>query len=312
MSAYTKMLPHLENGCYDYDFWNVMRGKTHNENLIGNGKETSTGTYHMSTMSNTKYVTALQKESIFRQLGTCINAYAHEYRIFAKEFKDIAEWVPEGEAVPINESANDFNEKVIGSHKLAVFVKSNADFIHDATFNIEAYLTDRLAKNFGRAEEKAFITGTGKNMPTGILADKEGADIGVTTKAITYDDVVKLYFSVKPEYRKRGVWMMNDETAQALRTLKDDGGNYIWNHTNDTIMGKRVVISEFMPSAESGAKPIAFGDFRYYWVVTRRPLSVRCLTEQFVTQDQVGHLAFEFLDGKLVRLEAIKVLQMTA
>ena len=34
MSAYTKMLPHLENGCYDYDFWNVMRGKTHNENLI--------------------------------------------------------------------------------------------------------------------------------------------------------------------------------------------------------------------------------------------------------------------------------------
>ena len=77
-------------------------------------------------------------------------------------------------------------------------------------------------------------------------------------------------------------------------------------------MGKRVVISEFMPSAESGAKPIAFGDFRYYWVVTRRPLSVRCLTEQFVTQNQVGHLAFEFLDGKLVRPEAIKVLQMTA
>ena len=201
---------------------------------------------------------------------------------------------------------------VIGSHKLAVFVKSNADFIHDATFNIEAYLTDRLAKNFGRAEEKAFITGTDKNMPTGILADKDGADIGTTAKVITYEDVVKLYFSVKSEYRKRGVWMMNDETAQALRTLKDDGGNYIWNHTNDTIMGKRVVISEFMPSAESGAKPIAFGDFRYYWVVTRRPLSVRCLTEQFVTQDQVGHLAFEFLDGKLVRPEAIKVLQMTA
>lgn len=83
MSSYTKMLPHLENGCYDYDFWNVMRGKSHNENLIGNGKETSTGTYHMSTMSNNKYMTALQKESIFRQLGTCINAYAHEYRIFA-------------------------------------------------------------------------------------------------------------------------------------------------------------------------------------------------------------------------------------
>ena len=212
----------------------------------------------------------------------------------------------------MQESINDFTEKSLGSHKLTVFVKTDEDFIHDATFDFEAYLTNRLAKNFGRAEEKAFITGTGKNMPTGILADKDGADIGVTTKAITYDDVVKLFFSVKPEYRKHGVWMMNDETAQFLRTLKDDGGNYIWNHINDTIMGKRVIISEFMPSIGNGNKPIAFGNFSYYWVVNRRPVSVRCLREMFVLQDQVGHLAFEFLDGKLVRTEAIKVLQMTA
>ena len=39
--------------------------------------------------------------------------------------------------------------------------------------------------------------------------------------------MVKLYFSVKPEYRKNGVWMMNDETALTLRTLKDADGNYV-------------------------------------------------------------------------------------
>ena len=312
MSTYSKMLSHLENGCYDYDFWNAMRGKAHDEARLSNGKDTSTSAFHMSVMSNDKYMKVLQKESIFRQIGTSITTYNNGHRIFAKDTKDLAEWVPEGETIPMQESIHDFTEKALGSHKLTVFVKTDEDFIHDVTFDFEAYLTNRLAKNFGRAEEKAFITGNGKNMPTGILADKDGADIGVTTKTITYDDVVKLYFSVKPEYRKNGVWMMNDETAQALRTLKDDGGNYIWNHTNDTIMGKRVIISEFMPSVGNGSKPIAFGNFSYYWVVTRRPVSVRCLKEMFVLQDQVGHLAFEFLDGKLVRNEAIKVMQITA
>ena len=127
-----------------------------------------------------------------------------------------------------------------------------------------------------------------------------------------YDDVIRLYFSVKPEYRRNGVWLMNDETALALRTLKDDAGQPIWNQSNDTILGKKVYISEFMPGAASGSKPIAFGDFSYYWIVRRRPVSVRTLTEQFAMVDCVGYLAYEFLDGKLIRPEAIKVMQMTA
>ena len=53
-----------------------------------------------------------------------------------------------------------------------------------------------------------------------------------------------------------------------------------------------------------------FGDFSYYWIVGRKPVTVRTLLEKFVLYDQIGYLAFEFLDGKLVRNEAIKVIQM--
>lgn len=184
--------------------------------------------------------------------------------------------------------------------------------IRDPYFKVEDYLVKRLAKNFGRAEDNGFINGTGENMPTGILADVGGAAVGVTTSALTCDDMVKLFFSVKPEYRKSGIWIMNDETALALRTLKDDAGQPIWNQSNDTILGHKVCISEFMPNAESDSKPIAFGGMSYYWIVSRRPVSVRTLTEQFAMVDCVGYLAYEFLDGKLVRPEAIKVMQMTA
>lgn len=220
--------------------------------------------------------------------------------------------MPEGGTIPITDGMADFSDVALESHKLAVFLKLEDAFVKDASFNIEDYLVSRLAKNFGRAEDSGFINGTGVNMPTGILAENGGAEVGVTTAALTYDDVVKLFFSVKPEYRKNGVWLMNDETALALRTLKDDGGNYIWNHANDTILGKKVCISEFMPGTESGSKPIAFGDMSYYWIVSRRPVSIRTLTEQFAMVDCIGYLAYEFLDGKLVRPEAIKVMQMTA
>ena len=148
-------------------------------------------------------------------------------------------------------------------------------------------------------------------MPTGILAEDGGADVGVTTAALSYDDVVKLFFGLKPRYRRNAVWLMNDETAYALRTLKDANGNYIWNHTNDTILGRKVYISEFMPNAESGCKPIAFGDFRYYWIVNRSPVHIRPLVEKYIHIDCIGYRAYEFLDGKLVRSEAIKVMKIS-
>lgn len=105
---------------------------------------------------------------------------------------------------------------------------------------------------------------------------------------------------------------MNDDTALAIRLLKDKDGNPIWNHANDMILSKPVYIDNHMPSAGAGAKPIAFGDFSFYWIVEREPLTVRVLKEKFFEAGQIGYLAYEFLDGKLIQPDAVKVLQITA
>lgn len=312
MYNYSELLPYIEGSDYENHFWNVIRGKNGHKEHMNKGTDTATGGYTLTPKGQDEYMAAVKREGLFRNIATDIKVYDARYNIKTVGGEDVAVWVPEGGAIPIADGMGDFGDIALDSHKLAVFLKLEEDFVKDATFNIEDYLVSRLAKNFGRAEDNGFINGTGADMPTGILAESGGAEVGVTTDSITYEDVVKLFFSVKPEYRKNGVWLMNDETALALRTLKDDGGNYIWNHANDTILGKKVCISEFMPSAESGSKPIAFGDFSYYWIVNRRPVSIRTLVEQFAMVDCIGYLAYEFLDGKLVRPEAIKVMQMTA
>lgn len=106
--------------------------------------------------------------------------------------------------------------------------------------------------------------------------------------------------------------MMNSDTALKLRTMKDDDGNYLWNATSDTIIGKPVIISEYMPSEEAGSMPIVFGDFKYYWIVRRRPFSVTVLKELFIAHEQIGYLAYEYLDGKLVRRKAVQGIHINA
>ena len=121
---------------------------------------------------------------------------------------------------PIYDGIEDFTEHRLESYKLASFVKLDEDFIHDVSFNMEKYLIERLAKNFSKGEEHGFINGTGNAEPTGILAETYGADIGVTITTLTFDDITKLFFSVKLGYRTNGSWMMNDKTALYLVTLK--------------------------------------------------------------------------------------------
>lgn len=296
---------------YDIDFWNLMRNKAVKSNTLSKGMETNTGTYKLPSSSLKQVSKIIDKESVFRKMATNIGAYKTGYRIYAKDCKDKAQFVAEGEAIPIYEGIEDFTKYCVESHKLTAIVKLDEDFVNDAAFDIEKYLSEKFGKSFARAEDNAFVCGTGNGEPTGILHDTAGADVGVEASKLTYDDVISLYFSVASEYRRNGVWIMNDKTALTLRKLKDADGNYLWNSNNDTILGKPVVISEYMPDIENGLKPIAFGDFSYYWIIDRKPVSVRTLTEKFAFYDQIGYLAMEFLDAKLVRSEAIKVIKMS-
>lgn len=145
--------------------------------------------------------------------------------------------------------------------------------------------------------------------PHGFLND---AVVDHTTGDIAYDDMIHLFFSLDKEYRRNAVWSMNDETALKLRTLKDSDGNYLWNHADNTIMGKSVYISNYMPREAAGARPIAFGDFSYYWIFDRKPFTMRRLNELFVAKQQIGFLGYEYLDAKLIRPYAIHVMQIGA
>ena len=93
--------------------------------------------------------------------------------------------------------------------------------------------------------------------------------------------------------------------------MKDENGNHIWNHANDTLLSKPVYICNAMPDIGAEEKPIAFGDFSYYWIVDREPISIRSIRELYQRYQQTGYLATEYMDAKLIRPEAVKVIKIT-
>jgi len=294
---------------YNYAFWNTMRGKHDRPADMREGGNSSG--YVVPSDFNDRYLKTLENENVFRRLATTIDSSTSEGTINVITSIGSSQWLKEMTTIP--ESADGFKQISANSYKLAAISKIKNSFVGDNNFNIEAYLENEFSRRFGRSEEDAFFNGTGIDAPTGILHATGGGEVGVTIEEgidLSYDDVIKLYFSLKPEHRRNAVWLMNDETALYLRTLKDANGNYLYNSVDDTILGKPVYYSNYMPNIESGKSPIAFGDFTFYWIIQRQPLTIARLTELYAVNYETGFLGFERLDGKLIVPEAVKLIKM--
>lgn len=299
----------ISTSAYAQDFRSSLKGLPGNYTSLERGVADNGLQFLPENMEN-RLKTILKENSIFRSLASVFTGYDGSVNIHTFAYDDYADFVPEGEEIPVTDTDDDFSKLTVSCHKLAVFYKLPYEFVRDSAFNTEEYIAKRTAKNVSNAENKAFLLGNGETEPTGLLNDEGGAEVGVTANSLSYDGIIELFFSVKPEYRKDAVWVMNDQTALTLRKLKNVAGHPIWNEAHDTILGRPVVICNDMPDADAGEKCILFGDMSYYWIIERSPVCLKILNELFAVQGQIGYIGTEFIDGKLIRSEAVKALQI--
>lgn len=305
---------------YRRSFWNAMRSKMPSHevmNALQVGTDSEGGFLVPDEFERT-LVEALEEQNIFRTLAHVIQTSSGDRKIPVVASKGTASWVDEEGAIP--ESDDGFGQVSIGAYKLGTMIKVSEELLGDSVFDLEAYVSREFARRIGNKEEEAFFTGDGTGKPLGVLADTGGAEIGVTAAAagaFTADEVFDLFYSLKAPYRKNAVFLMNDASVKALRKLKDSNGQYLWQPSltaaaPDTLLGRPVYTSAFMPALEAGEKSVLFGDLSYYWVADRQGRSFRRLGELFAPTGQVGFLATQRVDGKLILPEAVKVLQQKA
>ncbi|WCG23485.1 phage major capsid protein [Vagococcus lutrae] len=302
---------------YTKAFWNAMRSKNPTQEIMNSlsvGTDSEGGFLVPDEFERT-LVQTLEEENVFRQLAKVVKTSSGDRKIPVVTTKGSAAWLDEGEEFEESDSA--FGQTSIGAYKLGTMLKVSDELLNDSVFNLENYISTEFARRIGAKEEEAFLVGNGEGKPTGIFNDTGGAELGVTaasTTAITADEIIDLVFSLKAPYRKNAVFIMNDATVKAIRKLKDGQGQYLWQPsltagTPDTLLNRPIYTSAYAPTIASGVKSIAFGDFGYYWIADRQGRSFKRLNELFATTGQVGFLASQRVDGKLILPEAIKVLQ---
>jgi len=321
MDEDSKVKPARASTSYKRAFWDAMRLNTSPmevRNALSEGVD-SEGGYLVPDEFERTLVQSLADQNIMRSLAKVIQTTSGDRKIPVVSTHGTATWLDEGK--PYNESDEAFTQISLSAFKLGTFLKISEELLNDAAFNVEQYLASEFARRIGAAEEEAFLVGDGKGKPTGIFNPTGGADSGVTTAKptdISADELIDLHYSLRSPYRARAVWLMNDATVKTVRKLKDANGQYLWQPaltagTPDMILGRPVYTSVFAPELKAGARTVAFGDLGFYWIADRQGRSFKRLNELFATTGQIGFLASQRLDGKLVLPEAIKVLtQKTA
>ena len=288
---------------YKANFWNAMRSKVPLPSVVNALEEgtDSEGGYLVPDEYERTLVEALEEENVFRQMAKVIRTSSGDRKIPVVATKGTASWIDEEGAY--TESDDSFGQVSIGAYKVGTMIKVSEELLNDSVFDLESYIAKEFARRIGAKEEEAFFT------ETGVTA--------ASSTAITADELMDLFYSLKSPYRKKAVWVLNDSTIKAVRKLKDSTGQYLWQPsltagTPDTLLGRPVKTSAYMPVIAAGAKTIAFGDFSYYWIADRQGRSFKRLNELYAANGQVGFLGSQRVDGKLVLSEAVKVLAQKA
>ena len=303
------------SNAYKEDFALHLRGKAPLHNVLATTPDVDGG-FLVPEEFEHQIVTALDEENVIRKLAKVITTH-NDRKIPIATGHSVAQWTAENAAY--TESNPTFGQKQIDAFKLTDLVRVSTELLHDSAFDLESYIAKYFARAFGIAEEHAFCVCTGTNQPTGIFT-ANGGTVGVTAAsatAITVDEIIALVYALKSPYRRNAKFLMNDATVSILRKLKDSNGAYLWQPSvqagqPDRLLGYEIYTSPYAPTVAAGALAIAFGDFDNYWIGDRAGKTVQRLNELYATNGQIGYVATERVDGKVILPEGIQLLKMKA
>lgn len=196
---------------------------------------------------------------------------------------------------------------------------SNQD-IEDVAFDMDQQLQMEASEQFGVAEGKAFVNGSGSGQPEGIMTNAAIAAVhnGNATELL-YAGLASLCYNVKSAYAAQGTWLLNRQTIGLIRQIEDTNGRPMWEPgfpgfdkmEPPAIFGRPYLEASDMPSVAAGTYPIVFGDIkRGYTIVDRVQMVVQRLVEKYAEQGQVAFLVRKRVGGQVVLADAIQKLYM--
>ena len=217
------------------------------------------------------------------------------------------------------------------TQELYAMPAASQTLLDDAVVDIEQWLADEVQAEFAAQETAAFVAGDGVAQPRGFLsytaapeATRQPEEIGYVATGVDgdfpasnpSDILLDLIYTPKQAHRANGRFVMNRALVGTVRKFKDADGNYLWQPALEagapsTLMGFPVTEAEDMPGAAAGATPIAFGDFRRFYLIVDRQ-GVRILRDPYSAKPYVLFYTTKRVGGGVQDFDAVKLLKFSA
>lgn len=237
---------------------------------------------------------------------------------------------------PVNPTdVGQISMKIIPSNDLYALPYASMDMLEDASFNVEGYIQENLAKSIAFAEGTAFIKGTGVGQPTGIIASDSINQITAAGNLITPtvgtalsigtgpDTLINMMYQLPDFYARNATWFMNRQTIRVVREFVDGLGQYLWTPVyGETTKDQAPAMILGRPYAEcidleapsfagpvpvyssSTSIPILLGDWYAGYVITDR-IGIRVLRDPYSAKPFVLFYTTMRVGGELILPEAV-------
>lgn len=218
----------------------------------------------------------------------------------------------------------------IVAHEQYAQPKTTQKLLDDASVDVEAWLSGKVADRFARREGWAFINGNGVSQPRGFCNYTTAATADATRAWGTIEHINTtqsgdfpssnpgdLLFDIegafKTAYLANARFVTRRSVITKIRKFKGTDNNYLWQPglaagKPSTLIGYPIVLAEDMPTLASGSLSLALGDFSQAYQIVDR-LGVRVLRDPYTDKPYVKFYSIRRVGGAVVNFEAIKFLR---
>ena len=222
-----------------------------------------------------------------------------------------------GEAAAIDRDAPQFDTLTLGAYKYAFTLDISRELIQDKGFDISGFIASNGMSALARGTGAHFVAGDGSGKPNGVVTAATTGVTAASTTAITADEVIDLYHSVISGYRGIGSFLMSDDALLAIRKLKSNDTQYLWQPglaagVPDTLLGRPVFTDEAVVAPGAAVDSVLFGNLKGYTARFVGGVDVAVSEHVNFNTDLLTWRFIVRADGDLVDASAVRVLTQAA
>ena len=227
-----------------------------------------------------------------------------------------ASWVAEG--TDSTSSSDTLKAVSLAAYTLIKTIKITAQVKRMAIDAFETWIVDALVRKLRAACNKAVISGTGSNQPTGLDTQTWNASNSITVAkgaTVTYDNIVDLEALVGESFITNAVWVFNRKMKATLLKLKDDQKRPLFERAIEDgfvgyLLGYPVRLDQNVKDGEA-----YFGDWKAGYVMNfTQPIEIDSSEAAGFMSGSVVYRGMALADGKPTGVKGalVKIVQATA